>query len=165
MWQFESDCAAGNLPFQASIVPNTTATSHLLLIRSGRCEAHVVRTDSEGAFPQDAPIRQDKSLSNQPDLFEDRKIVPLHQKMDGITSLYSWLSFDADVTGGLTHVCWCMPEAKRKAFLSRINILKRGAGEAPIDDHAPPAPDPSQKIKFRSDLDRYIGDRLSDKKK
>lgn len=165
MWQIEADCVAGNLPFEASIVPNTTASCHLLLIRSGRFEAHVVRTDSEGAFPKDAPIRQDKSLSNQGDLFDGPKLIPIEGSIDKIATLYSWLSFNADVFGALTHVCWCMPEAGQKSFLSRFSILKAGAGESGLDDHAPPPPDLSQKIKFRNDLERYIGDHRSKSKK
>lgn len=165
MWQFEADCAAGNLPFQASVVPNSTGSSHLLLIRAGLFEAHIVRTESEGAFPQDAPIRQDKSLSNQGDMFLDEKVVPLHQKLKEITSLYSWLSFDADFTGSLTHVCWCMPEASRKAFLSRINILKRRDGGLGLDDHMPPAPDPGKSIKFRTEVIEKIIDTSRKEKK
>jgi hypothetical protein len=165
MWQFEADCVAGNLPFEASIVPNTTASCHLLMIRSGGYEAHIVRTESEGAFPKDAPIRQDKSLSNQGDLFTDPKLVPLDAKLKSVANLYAWLSFDADTVGSLTHVCWCMPESGQKSFLSRFNILRKGSSGLSLDDHAPPPPDLSGKIKFRNDLERFIGDPLANKKK
>lgn len=165
MWQFEADCIAGNLPFDASVVPNTTGSSHLLMIRSHRYEAHIVRTDSEGAFPQDAPIRQDKSLSNQADLFVSPKIVPIQQQLAAVSTLYSWLSFNADTAGELTHVCWCMPDAAQRGFLSRVNILRLLGADATVEDDVPPAPDLSQKIRFRSDLDRFVGGKLTKTKK
>lgn len=162
MWQFRQDCIAGNLPFQAAEVPNTTGSSHLLNISSSNFDAHIVRTDSEGAFPQDAPIRQDKSLSNEPDLFNDGKIVPLHQIAPD--KYYAWLSFNADQAGELTHVCWCMPEAKRKVFLGRINIL-RGVAFSSVDPHVPPPPDPTASLKFKREIIERLMDAKPDHKK
>ncbi|RWO81031.1 hypothetical protein [Mesorhizobium sp.] len=162
MWQFRQDCLNGNLPFEAMEIPNSTGSSHLLNITAADFEAHIVRTDSEGAFPQDAPIRQDKSLSNEPDLFDDGKVVPLHEMTPD--KLYAWLAFNADQTGGLTHACWCMPEAKRKVFLGRINIL-RGAGMSFVEPHVPPPPDPTTKMKFKLDvIERFMDTKTDDKK-
>jgi hypothetical protein len=162
MWQFRQDCLNGNLPYEAVEVPNTTGSSHLLNITTGDFEAHIVRTASEGAFPQDAPIRQDKSLSNEPDLFNDGKVVPLRDMTP--ERYYAWLSFNADQTGGLTHVCWCMPEAIRKVFLGRINIL-RGAGTSAVEPHVPPAPDPTSAMRFKLDVIERFMDTESDEKK
>ncbi|ESY80718.1 hypothetical protein X739_28695 [Mesorhizobium sp. LNHC220B00] len=161
MWQFRQDCLNGNLPFEAVEVPNTTGSSHLLNIIAAEFDAHIVRTDSEGAFPQDAPIRQDKRLSNQPDLFDDGKVVPLRDM--GPDRYYAWLAFNADQTGGLTHVCWCMPEADKKVFLGRVNIL-RGAGMSTVEPHVPPAPDPTSAMKFKLDVIERIMDTKSDEK-
>ena len=144
MWQFRQDCLAGNLPFKADEIPNTTGSAHLLKISAGDFEAHIVRTESQGAFPKDAPIRQDMSLQNEPDLFRDGKIVPLHEIKKSVERFYAWLSFNADHLGGLTHVCWCMPEADRKRFLGRVNI--------------PPAPDPATKMKFKTEVVERIMD-------
>src|SRR5215470_9465974 len=59
MWRLHQACKDGELPFSASEIGNTTGSSHLLLLQSGAFEAHIVRTESTGAFPKDAPIRQD----------------------------------------------------------------------------------------------------------
>ncbi|WP_406872596.1 hypothetical protein WHT83_24050 [Aminobacter sp. P9b] len=162
MWQFRQDCLNGSLPFETVEVPNTTGSSHLLNITAADFEAHMVRTDSEGAFPQDAPIRQDKSLSNQLDLFNDGKVVPFHEIAPD--KYYAWLSFNADLIGGLTHVCWCMPEANRKVFLGRINIM-RNAGTLSVEPHVPPPPDPTTAMKFKLDVVERFMDTKSDKKK
>lgn len=155
MWQFRQDCHAGNLPFNAEEIGNTTGSAHLLRITSGQFEAHIVRTESEGAFPKDAPIRQDMSLHNQPDLFRDGKIVPLRELE--VERFYAWLAFNADLTGGLTHVCWCMPEPERKRFLSHVNIL-RLAGVTSVEPHEPPPPDLTKEIKFKREVIEKIMD-------
>ena len=148
MWRFEQDCRAGSLPFTARAVPNTTGSSHLLQISSGAFEAHIVRTSSEGAFPKDAPIRQDNRLTNQPDLFFDEKIIPISQAR--VDQYYAWLAFDADPLGALSHVCWCMPEASGRKYLSRVNILR--AAPMSLDEHQPTAPDPTERMKFKKDV-------------
>lgn len=158
MWRFRLDCVSGVLPFEADEIGNTTGSSHLLKITAGRYEAHIVRTESSGAFPKDAPIRQSKSLYNQPDIFVDGRIVPLHELPP--VPLYAWLAFNADRTGMLTHVCWCMPEAERKQMLALINILPRRADVAPIEPHTPPPPDPTESLRFRKE----VAERLMDEK-
>jgi hypothetical protein len=156
MWRFRQDCLNGNLPFTADEVPNTTGTSHLLRITAGRFEAHIVRTESEGAFPKDAPIRQNKSLHNEPDMFIDGKIIPLHELP--LDLLYAFLTFNADPKGMLTHVCWCMPEAQLKQMLAVINILPRSNIIPMPEPHTPPPPDPTEKLKFRKE----VAERLMD---
>lgn len=157
MWRFRQDCLNGNLPFKADEIPNTTGTSHLLKISAGDFEAHIVRTESEGAFPKDAPIRQNKCLHNEPDIFEDGRIVPLHELP--VDLFYAWLTFNADRKGMLTHVCWCMPEAQRKQMLTVINILGR-ENVVPMEPPVPPTPDPTEKLKFRQE----VAERLMDEK-
>ena len=109
---FEQACKEGTLPFRAIEIKNTNGGSHLLKIEAGVFEAHIVRTESDGAFPKDAPIRQDNRLHNQGDLFDGPKMVPLREITPLIPKMYAWLTFNADTIGGLTHVCWCMPNER-----------------------------------------------------
>jgi hypothetical protein len=81
MWRVQTLCKTGELPFQATEVSNSNRTSHLLSILSENLELHIVRTDDVFAFPEDAPIRQDRRVTNQPDLFDDGKIVPLTEAL------------------------------------------------------------------------------------
>ncbi len=168
MWRIRKACLDGDLPFAASEVSNLTGSSHLLSIRSGPFEAHVVRTDTPGGFPKEAPIRQDKALRNQGDLLSEPRIVPLGPLLRGVRAAYAWLSFNALGAGQLTHVCWCMPEADGNRYLSRFEILRiaqsRGTiSAAPVEP--PSKPDPTQKMKFKRDIEEQIEqNRKQDKK-
>lgn len=164
IFRFEQACREGRLPFRASEIENTNGTSHLLKIEAGRFEAHVVRTESAGAFPRDAPIRQDNRLKNQGDLFYEPKIVPLREISDDVLEMYAWLTFDADKVGRLTHVCWCMPERDRNVFLGRLNLMQTGFGEVAIEPHEPTPPDPTSKMKFKDFLDRSVENQKKNKK-
>ena len=157
MWRLHDYCKTGDLPFRADEIPNSNGSSHLLRIVSGPFEAHVVRTDSPGAFPDDAPIRQDRALRNEGDLFDDPKIVPFSEMVAAVKQAYAWLSFNATQTGVLTHVCWCMPKAKERGYLARLNILRvaQTAG-VPNTPTEPPKPDPTERMKFK----RHIEDQI-----
>jgi hypothetical protein len=156
IFRFEQACREGTLPFRATEIGNTNGSSHLLKIEAGRFEAHIVRTESEGAFPKDAPIRQDSRLRNQGDLFIEPQIVPLKDFSDDVSAMYAWLTFDADPIGRITHVCWCMPERARNVFLGRLNLMRSGFGELPIEPHTPPPPDPKSRMKFKDFMERTI---------
>ena len=88
-------------------------------------------------------------------------MVPLREITPLIPKMYAWLTFNADTIGGLTHVCWCMPERERNVFLGRINLLKSGRGEMPIEPFTPTPPDPTTHMKFKD----FIGGVIEDKKK
>lgn len=157
MWRLTEFCKNGDLPFRAEEVPNSTGSCHLLSIRSGRFEAHVVRTDSPGGFPKDAPIRQDKRLSNYGDLFDQPKIVPISELAD--LQPYAWLSFNATFSGELTHICWGMPDRVENEYLARFNILQRGGGRmagTPKITTEPPKPDPTMKMKWKKHVEEQI---------
>ena len=154
MWRLHQACKDGELPFQASEVPNLTGSSHLLRITSGPFDAHIVRTESSGAFPKDAPIRQDSRLTNERSLFDDRNIVPFDQLVGSVERAYAWLMFNATPTGALTHVCYGMPKANVNEYLAHFDILRHAMSiGSPIDPSTPPKPDPKDKIKFRRDIE------------
>jgi hypothetical protein len=160
-FRFAQACKEGTLPFEAEEIENTNGSSHLLKVEAGAFEAHIVRTDSDGAFPRDAPIRQDNRLRNQGDLFEEPNILPLAEIKPYIQKMYAWLTFNADLVGRLTHVYWCMPERDRNMYLGRANVLKSGLGEMPIEPASPPPPDPKTRMKFKD----FIGDAIETNKK
>jgi hypothetical protein len=159
MWRLQMLCASGELPFKAYEVLNTNSTSHLLSVLSGNIELHIVRTEDAQAFPVDARIRQDHRAINQPDLFENPKIVPLTEALRDVTRLYGWLAWGATPAGELTHLCLAMPEDKRDEWLARINILHRVQaleGGSPSAEKTPSAPNPALLLKFRAEIARSL---------
>jgi hypothetical protein len=162
MWRLHMYCKSGDLPFKADEIPNSTGSSHLLRIKSDNFEAHVVRTESAGAFPKDAPIRQDKRLSNYGDLFDEPKLEPAWTLI-GRVSPYAWLAFNATPIGSATHICWCMPDRVENRWLAHINILRRAiaAGASPEPTQQLPKPDPTESMKFK----KHIEERIDTKKK
>jgi hypothetical protein len=159
MWRIQEACKDGELPFKAEEIPNSTGSSHLLRIISGPFEAHVVRTDSSGAFPKDAPIRQDRRLTNEPSLF-DPKVVAFEELLGSVKKSYAWLMFNATALGVLTHVCWGMPDRAENKYLAHFDILRRAMSlGTPIDPTTPPKPDPTEKIKFKEHIEQKLEDR------
>src|SRR5215204_151042 len=168
MWRLHDYCKTGELPFTATEIPNSNGSSHLLRVTSGPFEAHVVHTITPGAFPDDAPIRQDHALRNEGDLFdEDPKIVSFREMLAAVEQAYAWLSFNATPVGMLTHVCWCMPKAKERGYLARFNILRAAQVESPsVAPTEPPKPDPAEKMKFKRHIEERIeGDKGKDENK
>lgn len=168
MWRLHEFCKTGELPFKADEVPNKNGSSHLLRVRSGAFEAHVVRTDSPGAFPKDAPIRQDKRLSNYGDLFEEPHLRPAFEIISHV-SPYGWLAFNATRIGALTHVCWCMPERVENRWLAHTNILTQTlAAGAPGPVTPSPKPNPTERMKFKQHIEEQLNrdrSRKNDEKK
>lgn len=160
MWRVQMLCKSDELPFSAEEVANTNATSHLLSIRSKKIELHIVRTDEPGAFPVDAPIRQDKRATNNGDLFEHGgKLVPLHEVLDSVPQLYGWLAWGATGRGDLTHLCLCMPDKDQDTWLAQINMLTRVSvreTEASATASESSAPNPALLLKFREEIARSI---------
>jgi hypothetical protein len=162
MWRLAEACRDGELPFKAEEIANSTGSSHLLHVTSGPFEAHVVRTESSGAFPKDAPIRQDRRLTNEPTLF-DKKIVSFRELVAKIKKSYAWLAFNATPLGVLTHVCWGMPDRTENKYLAHFDILRRAMSlGTPIDPTSPPKPDPKDKIKFVGHVEEKIKRRKKD---
>jgi hypothetical protein len=161
MWSFKQACQSGELPFEAIEIANSNRSSHLLQINSGKFEAHIVRTESDRSFPRDAIIRQDKSLTNEPDLFKDGQLDPLDIQTQRTFPYYAWLSFNADIVGNLTHVGWAMPSAEKKEILGFVQVLRTDAqrGEfSSFDEHSPPRPDPMARARFRADVEQALED-------
>jgi hypothetical protein len=157
MWRVHQACIDGELPFKAEEIPNSIGSSHLLRILSGPFEAHVVRTESSGAFPKDAPIRQDHRLTNERTLFDDPKIVPFQELVGSVEKSYAWLMFNATPTGALTHVCYGMPKAEENKYLAHLDILRRALSlGTPIDPATPPTPDPTERLKFKRHVEEKI---------
>jgi hypothetical protein len=159
MWRIQMLCASGELPFRADEILNTNETSHLLSILSENIELHLVRTQDAQAFPVDARIRQDRRAINQPDLFEDGKIIPPNEALKGVQRLYAWLTWGATAAGELTHLCLAMPEDKRDEWLARVNILRRVQDlecESPTAEETPSAPNPALLLKFRAEIARSL---------
>lgn len=156
MWRIQQACKDGELPFSAEEVENSNGNSHLLLIISAACQAHVVRTESSGAFPKDQPIRQDSRLTNSPTLF-DPKIVPFKELLKSVSTSYAWLMFKATDIGELSHVCWGMPKAGVNEYLAHVDILKHAQSIGmPIGISTPPKPNPADKIKFTRQLEEKM---------
>jgi hypothetical protein len=165
MWRIQMLCTSGELSFAATEIRNTKGTSHLLSILSGNVELHVVRTEDVFSFPIEAPIRQDRRITNQPDLFEDAKIVPLSEALKAVPRLYGWLAWGATSRGELTHLCLAMPEAKEDQWLAHLNILHRIRlieGSARSATPTPSAPNPALLLKFREEIARSLETELQE---
>lgn len=158
MWRVQLLCKSGELPFKAEEIQNTNGTSHLLSIRSQNIELHIVRTDEADAFPVDAPIRQDARASNSGDLFEDRKLLPLHKVLDSVP-LYGWLAWGATGRGEITHLCLGMPEYRQDQWLALVNVLKHVSAlekTTKPTEAAASAPNPALLLKFREEIARSL---------
>jgi hypothetical protein len=139
-------CARGDLPFSAEIVPMPHGSWHWLEMRSDDFKAHICRSDGPYDFPEETLSRQDSRLVNQPDLFADN-VVPINEVLRKIPQLYAWLTFSAEKTGVLKHLCWAMPPADGGSWLAHINVLKRAELATVVE--VPPAEEPAKIIKLR----------------
>jgi len=162
MWRIQSLCKSKELPFEEDEITNTNGTSHLLRIRSKKIELHIVRTDEPGAFPVEAPIRQDNRASNSADFFREGKLLPLHEVMESVPRLYGWLMWGATGRGEVTHLALGMPEADEDRWLTYIDVLAHvTALEATPGTAATEAtssrPNPALMLKFREEFARAVG--------
>lgn len=143
-------CMAGDLPFDSVISQMPRGPFHWLEMRSEGIAAHVCRTESAGAFPEDTPTRQDERLPNpQGDLFEGN-VVSLRDAAAKANKLFAWLSFGAPEGAKLGHLCWAMPSHDGKSWLAHTNILYRLA--AANIDVEPEAPAERAQIKFKEEI-------------
>jgi hypothetical protein len=159
MWRLQMLCKSKELPFEANEIANTNGTSHLLSIRSNKIELHIVRTDEPGAFPVEAPIRQDSRASNEADLFRDGKLVSLHEALASVDRLYGWIMWGATGRGEMTHFALGMPEPKQDKWLTYIDVLAHVRAEekkTPVAEEKSSKPNPSMLLKFREDIARSL---------
>jgi Family of unknown function (DUF6064) len=94
-------------------------------------------------------------LANQGDLFAEN-VVPISRVVGKIPELYAWLTYSAEKTGVLKHLCWAMPPADSGSWLAHINVLKRAEQNA--SDEAPPVEEPAKiiKLKFRDHIEEVL---------
>jgi hypothetical protein len=161
MWRIQLLCRSKDLPFDAEEITNTNGTSHLLRIRSKKIELHIVRTEEEYGFPVEAHIREVNRVSNEPDLFRDGKLLPLHEAMEAIPRLYGWIMWGATFKGELTHFALGMPEKKEDKWLTYVDVLTHvRAAEVAAGASAPAErsskPDPTLLLKFNQEIARKL---------
>jgi hypothetical protein len=121
---------------------------HWVELRSGPYRAHICRTDSPSAFPEDTPTRQDERLSNQISLFDN--VIPLNEAVESVSEMFAWLTFGVPDAGKLGHLCWAMPAPTGKDWLAQSNVLFRlAAAQVRVE---PEAPSERAKLKFREEI-------------
>lgn len=154
LFRLHEMCRLGDLPFEGAIKQMPRGNWHWLEIKSGRFVAHVCRTESALAFPDDTLTRQDERLRNQHDLFEPN-IAPLREVLELIPGLAVWLTFGGNVAGQLQHLTWAMPSGDGESWLAHINVLRRAAATGAI-----PEPDTasarSLKLRFKEHIEEAI---------
>lgn len=153
-------CEIGDLPFEAEFTPMPIGSWHWLEIRSGLCRGYLVRTKDKYAFPDDTPNQQDKRHSNQIDLFDDPKIVP----MPHANTVNTWLCYGANKKGATTHAIWGVPSGdEAETWLARRDILNvsRAAIHVPKETKRPKV-DPRNAMKFRDEIQEAIEARQRD---
>lgn len=144
-------CEAGDLPFESVISAMPRGPFHWVEMRSGGFKAHICRSESPSAFPEDTPTRQDERLTNYGSLFEN--VVPLREAAESAADLFAWLTFG--VPGGqLGHLCWAMPSADGKEWLAHTNVLYRLAAAQIHVEPEPPAE--RAKIKFKEQIEEAL---------
>jgi hypothetical protein len=146
MWRMHESCVAGDLPFTAQILKMEKGNLHHLEMEAGGFRAHLVRTDSTLAFPEESGSRQDRRLTSMQDLF-DENVVPFSALLIDANK-YAWLTFGTERGGRLLHTCWAMPARERDEWLGHINILRRSDL---VDGLSAPVvvEPPSQKLKLK----------------
>jgi hypothetical protein len=159
LFHMQELCRAGILPFSAEATKMPLGSWHWLDIRSGNFLAHVARTESAGALPENSKSRQAKCFKNEYDLFSDGRIPEIEDVLGSTTERYSVVTFGTDRTGTLLHAAIGMPDVEYQQWLAFINIGKRFrqvAHEVPI---APKTPDPAESLRFREDVEQMMADR------
>jgi hypothetical protein len=161
MWRIQTLCKSKELPFEAVEVANpyTNGTSHLISVRSGKLELHIVRTNEPEAFPVEALIRQDNRASNTADFFRDGKLLPADVALKSIPQLYGWLMWGATRTGELTHFAIGLPEPDRDMWLTYIDVLgqvRAAEAKTPVAEEKSSKPNPALLLKFREEIVRSL---------
>lgn len=164
MYQIHERCQRGDLPFDAQMKSMPHGNWHCLEILADGVWAHVCRTDSLFAFPEDTPNRQDSRLRSQLDLLSwEPGIVPFRQSIDEIPRIYAWLGFGAEKNGQLSHLFWGVPDAESDRWLGHEDILK-GASISPVVADSAEPPDPKTRLRFREHVEAALEKDADDKK-
>jgi hypothetical protein len=153
LFRVHESAKAGDLPFEAEMVPMPRGSWHWLELRSGSYKAHICRSEGPEKFPEDTPTRQDERLENQFDFFKllrPEVVVDLPPKVWA-----AWLTYNVFPDGTLGHLCWGMPSAHTDVWLARINVLRRLAESSA--ESAPEAPSKGLGLRFRD----FVEDALS----
>lgn len=147
-------CQTGDLPFAARLSRMPRGNWHWLELESERFVAHVCRTESALAFPEDTMTRQEERFMNQHDLFEPN-IVPLHEEVAQAHQLAAWLTFGGDANGQLQHLCWTMPSSDGQEWLGHVNVLRRAASSGVFKESNPRASKPLS-LRFKEHIEESI---------
>jgi len=150
-------CQSGDLPFISEFSQMPIGSWHWLKLSSGECCGYLVRTPDKETFPADTPNQQDRRHSNQIELFEDPKVVPLSKAQ----YFSAWLCYGATRNGALTHALWGLPSGgEEENWLIRRDILNAVRATAPVTKNLEkPKVDPRQVMKLRDDVQKMIKDR------
>lgn len=151
----------GDLALEAEMVPMPRGNWHCVEIKSGAFKAHICRTETPGAFPDDTPTRQDARLVNAPDLFSGT-VVPFATLATEIKEFYAWLMFGASPNGKLGHLCWGVPSAEGGDWLAHTNVLRRH--EAADTEMKPEAPAKNLGLRFKNHIEEALTKDEADKK-
>lgn len=143
MFRLRELCARNELPFSAEIVPMPHGPWHWLEIRSGsNFLAHVCRTTSPHAFPEETLSRQDARLRNQDDLFALRA-ADRGDVIVKIREFYAWLTFGIGQQGLLEHLVSAMPPADDGDWLAYRDVLHHATSAISLQPEAPPPTEPA----------------------
>jgi hypothetical protein len=162
LYRLQQLCASGELPFAAEATKMPVGSWHWLDIRSGSVLAHVVRTETADALPQDTTNRQTKYVKNQYDLYEDGKIVPISRVIAEAKEFYCFLTFGTDRKGGLTHASLGMPSSENDEWLAFAKLERRAQAGTAAPADAATAPNPRDKIRFREHVQEMLADKQNE---
>lgn len=164
MHRLQELCKAGELPFAASIEHMPLGTWHWLNLKSANFIAHLARTNSPGEVPEDTKNRQHYLVKNSPDLFDDRKIVPISELVTKVGQFYAYFAFGTAPDGALTHSRLGMAASDEPVWLGQHDLMKaRPEASAPTPDPAPKF-DPRDRLKFHQHIEELAGSEREAKK-
>lgn len=165
MYRLQELCKVGDLPFAASIEHMPHGAWHWLNLKSKNFVAHLARTNTPGEVPEDTRNRQHYLVKNSPDLFEDRKIVPISELTTRVDQFYAYLAFGAAPNGALTHSILGMAASDEPAWLGRHDLMKASpTAFAPTLDPVPKL-DPKDRLKFHQHVGELAETERNAKKK
>jgi hypothetical protein len=153
MYRLQELCKAGELPFAASIEHMPHGTWHWLNLQSGKFIAHLARTVSAGEVPEDTKNRQHYLIKNSPDLFDDRKIVPISELVAKVHQFYAYFAFGAAHNGDLTHSILGMAASDEPVWLGRHDLMKAPPEASALKPDPAPKFDPRDRLKFHQHIE------------
>lgn len=145
----------GDLPFEVNFEKQTRGNWHWAVLNAAGVEGHIVKTPSYDGFPQDAPTRTDKRLSNNGDLFDAPKLVPIEKLVEPDSKIYAWLGYGVTHKGVVTHATWGIPAYDCDVYLAQADIMKT-AEEKALTKPPSTQPTPEVKLTFKQHIQDYI---------